>query len=402
MATQPLGSPKVRYFDSNGDPLSGGLLYSYSAGTSTPLATYTTRAGDVANANPVVLDANGEANVWMTPGVLYKFELRTSGGAVQWTVDNFPSPAEEDTTGDVTTDPGGRLTLTSATPVTTSDVSGATTVYYAPYRHNKVPIYDGAAWSVESISSELSQTTTDTTKSPAAVANNSNYDLFIWSDDGTIRLSRGPAWSSATSRGTGAGTTELERVDGRLVNKVSIANGPGAQRGTYVGTVRSDSSAQLNDTEAKRFVWNKYNDMERTLGFTTAFANYNYTTLAPRQANGSTSYRVEVLAGLNEHAVSATLTTAASNSSAGVEVTATFGLDSTTTASSLAVGGGGEMSVANMRITTTAVFHGLVGLGYHALNWLESSHATGTTTWYSDGGSGNLTAQTGIRGRCRA
>lgn len=91
MAANPSFPPKWRAFDVNGEPLSGGLLYSYAAGTSTPQATYTTRAGDVPNANPVVLDANGEANVWTTPGIDYKFELRNSSGVVQWTVDNVPS-----------------------------------------------------------------------------------------------------------------------------------------------------------------------------------------------------------------------------------------------------------------------------------------------------------------------
>lgn len=94
MAVQPFYSPKFRAFDLNGDPLIGGLLYTYAAGTSTPLATYTTRAGNIANANPVVLDANGEADVWTTPGAEYKFELRSSAGVLQWTVDNVPSPTD--------------------------------------------------------------------------------------------------------------------------------------------------------------------------------------------------------------------------------------------------------------------------------------------------------------------
>lgn len=99
MSVQPFINPKFRAFAAAGTPLTGGLLYTYAAGTSTPQATYTTRAGTVANANPVVLDANGEADVWTTPGVTYKFELRDSAGVVQWTVDNVPSlPAEPATT----------------------------------------------------------------------------------------------------------------------------------------------------------------------------------------------------------------------------------------------------------------------------------------------------------------
>jgi hypothetical protein len=58
---------------------------------------------------------------------------------------------------------------------------------------------------------EMSQATTDATKSPAAVANSSVYDIFLMERfSGTLRATRGPAWSSDTSRGTGAGTSEID------------------------------------------------------------------------------------------------------------------------------------------------------------------------------------------------
>lgn len=77
---------KQRFFDSNGAPLVGGKLYSYAAGTTTPKATYTDESTASANANPVILDANGEANVWLDSG-FYKFVLKDSLDATQWTVD---------------------------------------------------------------------------------------------------------------------------------------------------------------------------------------------------------------------------------------------------------------------------------------------------------------------------
>lgn len=82
-------NPVFQGFDSNGDPLSGGKLYTYAAGTSTPLATYTDSAGGTPNANPVVLDARGEAAVWRTIGVLYKYVLKTSADVTLWTIDNI-------------------------------------------------------------------------------------------------------------------------------------------------------------------------------------------------------------------------------------------------------------------------------------------------------------------------
>lgn len=79
---------RYRAFDDNGDPLSGGLLYTYEEGTTTPKPTYTTAAGDVANTNPVVLDSEGYADVWLGDGG-YKFVLKTAGGVTLWTVDNI-------------------------------------------------------------------------------------------------------------------------------------------------------------------------------------------------------------------------------------------------------------------------------------------------------------------------
>jgi hypothetical protein len=83
--------PKIQFFADDGTPLVGGKLYSYVAGTTTPLATYTTYAGTVANTNPVILDSRGEANVWLTKGVLYKLALYDSDNALIWTVDNISS-----------------------------------------------------------------------------------------------------------------------------------------------------------------------------------------------------------------------------------------------------------------------------------------------------------------------
>jgi hypothetical protein len=70
-------SPKMQFFTANGTPLVGGRLYTYAAGTTTPLATYTDSTGTSANTNPIILDSRGEANVWLG-NLLYKFTLNDS------------------------------------------------------------------------------------------------------------------------------------------------------------------------------------------------------------------------------------------------------------------------------------------------------------------------------------
>ena len=91
MATTSLSpTPKLQFFDANGAPLAGGLLYTYEAGSTTPLATYTDSTGVSANTNPIVLDSRGEANVWFS-GVFYKIALYNSTNVLIWTVDNVGS-----------------------------------------------------------------------------------------------------------------------------------------------------------------------------------------------------------------------------------------------------------------------------------------------------------------------
>ena len=104
MATTSLSpTPKLQFFDANGDPLVGGKLYTYAAGTTTPLASYTDSTGLIANTNPIVLDSRGEANVWLS-GAIYKFALYTSVGVLIWTVDNINgSTFASNATGDGTT-----------------------------------------------------------------------------------------------------------------------------------------------------------------------------------------------------------------------------------------------------------------------------------------------------------
>lgn len=87
---------KFREFDDSGDPLAGGLLYTYVAGTTTPQATYTDQGGGTPNANPVVLDANGRASVWLDPTLSYKLVLKTSAGVTIYTVDEVVGILEDD------------------------------------------------------------------------------------------------------------------------------------------------------------------------------------------------------------------------------------------------------------------------------------------------------------------
>jgi len=92
VSISPIGNG-YQFFTAGGliVPLSGGLLYTYAAGTSTPTATYTDSAGSVLNTNPIVLSSDGRtpSEIWLIDGTAYKFVLKNSAGSTIATYDNI-------------------------------------------------------------------------------------------------------------------------------------------------------------------------------------------------------------------------------------------------------------------------------------------------------------------------
>jgi hypothetical protein len=92
VALSPIGGAGAQFFDNNGNPLSGGKLYTYEAGTTTPAITYTSLAGTTAHTNPIILDSAGRVpggEIWLTLPDFYKFVLRTSTEVLLGTWDNI-------------------------------------------------------------------------------------------------------------------------------------------------------------------------------------------------------------------------------------------------------------------------------------------------------------------------
>ena len=88
MAKALFTSTETQWFDDDGDPLAGGKVYFYEPGTVTLKDTYTTSALDTANTNPVILDANGRAVIWLNNEYKYKV-TNSSDVQVGATVDNL-------------------------------------------------------------------------------------------------------------------------------------------------------------------------------------------------------------------------------------------------------------------------------------------------------------------------
>lgn len=128
-------SPYMQFFDSNGDPLSGGKVYTYDEGTTTAKATYTDAGGLVENANPVVLDSAGRGDIWLGSGG-YKFVVKTSADVTVKTVDGIS--AEPDT-GEITNAMLADNTIRAAKLDDSTDARSAefaTTIKWLPFGAN--------------------------------------------------------------------------------------------------------------------------------------------------------------------------------------------------------------------------------------------------------------------------
>lgn len=271
-------------------------------------------------------------------------------------------------------DMGGRLTLTTGVPVTTSDVTAAGTIYYTPFKHNRVELWNGFGWSRYAFS-ELSLALTATSGKP--------YDVFLYDNAGTLTLET-LVWTNDTTR-----ATALVMQDGVLCKT-------GALTRRYVGSFYASGTNTTEDSEAKRYLWNKDNRVLRPMNRVDTTDSWSYTTNTWRQANASASNQVDYLAGLSEDAIMATVVVGVniggnSTYSGGVAV----GIDSTSSPSGIrgCFYLAGVATVAQM--TATGSYIGFPGVGKHSVVWLEKGADTSCLFFGDDGGTG---VQSGITG----
>jgi hypothetical protein len=159
-----------------------------------------------------------------------------------------------------------RLTLTTAVPVTTTDVTAATTIYFSPYKGSRIALYDGTNWNMRS-SAEFSIAVPATTSQM--------YDIFCYDNAGTPTLEL-LAWTNDTTRATA------------LVTQNGVLCKTGVLTRRYVGSFRTTTvSGQTEDSLVKRYVWNYYNRLRRSMQRNDSTNTWNYTTNTVRQANGS-------------------------------------------------------------------------------------------------------------------
>lgn len=269
----------------------------------------------------------------------------------------------------------GRLTLTSGSPVTTADVTGATTVYFTPYNGNKIALYDG-------VSSWTTLTFVQTSLSLTGFTANSNYDIFAYNNSGTMAL-EALIWTSDTVRGTA-----IVQQDG-----VDVKSGATTRR--LIGTIRITGIAgQTADSRAFRFVSNRYNEIPRDMKVVEATASWPYSSATYRQANANGANQLDFVLCVPRIAAAEVLFAISNTTTFGTGAGG-IGVDSTVTDSSTTRGQAVNPSTGGV-YNAKANYAGYIAAGRHTLTWLESSSpAGGTMTFY---GAPSAALQCGITG----
>lgn len=292
-----------------------------------------------------------------------------------------------------TVTPQGRLTLTTGVPVIISEVTAGTAVYYTPYTGNLVPLYNGLRF----VPYEFSELTLTLAAQHVA---SSIYDIFAFLDGTTLRIGTGPAWSTVTigsgARGTGAGTTQLTRTNGLLLNAVAMTarNGSstysvGASRATYLGSMYMDGtngqvSCHLTIGTARKWsIFNAYNRVPVSLVMAEGTATYTYDSATFRASNGNANAKVSTFFGLAEEALN--IVVAQNFLSAATRRVATgVGLNSQTTVTGMTA----KTTVFGAAATDTAQavvpFSDTPKLGINEYFSLESVSNASSTTFEGD------------------
>lgn len=309
-----------------------------------------------------------------------------SGSSVRTKLNTIPNDGTSYAGGNVF--PQGRLTLVSATPVMISDQTAKGTIYYAEYTGNSCPVYNGTL--TQPLTFSNISLILDTSSHLSAHV----YDVFFYSAAGVATLGTGPVWSSNTTRGTGAGTTELQLKNGVWTNANSIvlinnsvsSSAVAANQATYLGTFYATANGQTGmafkpaaangGSNNILGLWNAYNRVRYSTISHDNTASWTYSTTTWRSANNSASNRISWVDGLAQSGLVATLNQALGTSSNGVEAIIGTGLDTTST-TPLETGGtaGAIVSVA------TVAARPLPTLGFHFLQAMEYGTAS-TCTFY--------------------
>lgn len=256
--------------------------------------------------------------------------------------------------------PGGRLTTESGEPVSTSDRTSQSTIYYTPFIHDQIVLWDGSDW--------RPYTFTETNLALSGLTSGKPYDVFGYVSSGVLAIEL-LVWTDDTTR-----ATAVTLQDGRYCKS-------GDKTRLLLGTIYTTGTTTTADAAATRYVGNVYNQQARRLFSCPAYSDgntvtsYSHTATSWAEANGGTGSRVSYVLPLP---AMATIGIQAVGDPGGVtSIGAGVGEDSTSTASVELLG------VTSTRISASTVtrYQKAAGKHYGALLLRVSG---GTATIYAD------------------
>jgi hypothetical protein len=275
--------------------------------------------------------------------------------------------------------PGGRLTTESGVPVSTSDRTAQSTLYYTPFKHNNVYTWSGSAWQAKTFS-EISLSLT--------LTSGKNYDVFI--NSAATALSLSAAWTNDTTRADALGKQDGVTVLSSDHTKLWL----GTIRASGTNVTADSAGGGTTQVGGQRFIWNAYNQVRRALKVIDTTDSWTYTTATIRQANAASGNKVEYVTGDIAILISATVYSSVNISSGPTTLAKVgIGIDSTTTFSGFITSG---VSGAGIDLhSISGRYDGYPGLGYHYVSWNEAGQTVGGTCSFQGDG-GTLAIQSGL------
>lgn len=270
--------------------------------------------------------------------------------------------------------PGGRLTTESGVPVSTSDRTSQSTLYYTPFVTDYVRLYDGTRVKGYSF--------TERSLALSGLTSGKNYDVFLYDNAGTLTLELSAAWTNDTTR---ADALAWQAGVGYVKSGTATRLWLGTIRTTGTTTTEDSGGGSTTQVGGKRFIWNLFNRVSRQLGVIDTTDSWSYATGTIRQANSAAGNKVEYIVGLQMEKVAADLRIGMYGSSHATRgAYAGIGVDSTTAFSGVRQSAYNP-SGTNMHFGLSGSYAGMPGLGYHYLAWLEKG-SDGTCVFFGDDG----------------
>jgi hypothetical protein len=259
----------------------------------------------------------------------------------------------------------GRLTTESGVPVSTTDRTSQSTLYFTPYNGNRIALYNGTNW--------IPHTFSELSLSISGLLADNNYDIFIYSNLGVPTLTFSSGWSTSFSR-----TDTVNLFQGVYTFATDRTR-------RYLGTITATSATTTEDSLIRRRVWNYYNRVARHMYVVETTDSWAHTSTFTRQANANAANVVDWIQGFPEVLVGAYATALSTgDATARAMEGPTIGFRASNLSNAILKGFYNRDTLTQQNAAHYASYSAANG-GWESLFWNETSN-TGNTYYGDNGG----------------